>query len=387
MGPMMIVQRIRCYHYNKAFKVPFLSPQANRLRADSVIACIDCGPEGCGWGESAPRPYVTGESVQSVLDLWEHVFAPLLFANAFDGLDAIDDLLSELEAACQGQGHRAYHSALGAADLALIDVLRRNGGLEETPVFSRNYRQVLRYSVSVPFIDPALIDKYFPVLNARLNNPIIKLLVDADSDNNLRRIQQLRRLAGEEAEIRLEFNGKLRPAQVLREIDRLRRFHPTAVEQPLPAGDIEGLHRFRRTSGLAVIVDESVVSLADAQALLAAQACDVFNLKISKCGGLLRSRSIAQLAAQAGIACQVGTHVGESELLGAAGRQLARGIPHFDCYGGGSQVLFSRFPDAPAAVDKPEWFQTSGEPFSEPDAKAQEALVLEDSTLCLDLKP
>ena len=99
-----------------------------------------------------------------------------------------------------------------------------------------------------------------------------------------------------------------------------------------------------------MIVDESLVSLADAQALLAVQACDIFNIKISKCGGLLRSRAIAQLASEAGIDCQVGTHVGETDILGAAGWKLAQSIPNFDCYGGGSEVLFSNLTNAKRTI-------------------------------------
>ncbi len=349
----MIVQRIQCYHYNEAFKFPFHSPQINRRRADSVIVCLDCGPDGRGWGESAPRPYVTGESVQSVLSLWEHVFAPILFAHPFETIDAIDHLLAQLEAACRARGLRAYHSALGAADLALIDVLRRADALTDAQLFPANHRRALRFSVSVPFIDPAIIEKYFPVLNAHLDNPVIKVLVGPDSDHNFKRIQQLRRLAGEAAEIRLEFNGKLNWEQVQKEIDHVRSLHPSAIEQPLPVGDIAGLRRLRQASGLAVIVDESLISLADAQALLAAQACDVFNIKISKCGGLLRSRAIAQLASEAGIHCQVGTHVGETDILGAAGLKLAKSIPNFDCYGGGSEVLFSNLTENKRAMPVP----------------------------------
>ncbi len=381
----MIVQRIQCYHYNEAFKFPFHSPQANRLRADSVIVCIDCGPDGRGWGESAPRPYVTGEDVRSVLTLWEHVFAPILFARTFDSLDDIDSLLSKLESACRAQGHRAYTSALGAADLALIDALRRAGGLTATELFPDNYRQALRFSVSVPFIDQAVVEKYFPVLHAHLDNPIIKVLLGADSANNLRRMEQLRRLAGDAAEIRLEVNGKLDREQVLKEIDQVQPFHPAAIEQPLPVGDIEGLRRLRQTSGLAVIVDESLVSLADAKALLAAQACDIFNIKISKCGGLLRSRAIARLAAQAGIDCQVGTHVGESELLGTAGRRLARGIPNFDCYGGGSQVLFSRILENKAGAATMKSLEAAVAPLRDPLTASSEAPLPASSTPCLDL--
>lgn len=349
---MMIVRRIQCYHYNEAFRIPFHSPQTKRLRADSVIVCIDCGPDGCGWGESAPRPYVTGESVESVLTLWEHIFAPILFEQTFTSIEDVERLLSQLEAACLAAGHRAYHSALGAADLALIDMLRRTGVLGKEQIFPKNYRSALRFSVSVPFIDLSIIEAFFPILNARFDNPIIKLLIGADYEDNFKRFHLMRCLAGDEAEIRLEVNGKLDRDQVSKVIDKLRPLYPAAIEQPLAAGDFEGLRELRQSSGLAVIVDESLVSLEDARALLAAKACDIFNIKISKCGGLLRSRAIAQLAAQAGIDCQVGTHVGESDLLGAAGRQLARGIPNFDCHGGGSQVLFSKIVDA-GDTDRP----------------------------------
>jgi hypothetical protein len=93
---------------------------------------------------------------------------------------------------------------------------------------------------------------------------------------------------------------------------------------------------------MRVIADESLVTIDDARKLIAIEGCDLFNIKVSKCGGILRSRAIAALAAAHGINCHIGTHVGETELLGAAGRQLAGAIPNFDAYGGGSPVLFSQ---------------------------------------------
>ena len=382
----MIVQRIQCYHYNEAFNIPFHSPQANRLRADSVIVGIDCGPDGCGWGESAPRPYVTGEDIESVLSLWRDVFAPVLFHRQFERLEDIERILAELETACLADGKRAYHSALGAADLGLMDALRRAGRLEEEPFFPHDGREKLRCSVSVPFLPSELIERFFPILNAVFDNPVIKLLIGEDSDLNYRRLKLMRRLAGDAAEIRLEANGKLAREKVVREIDRLRPFNPAAIEQPLPAGDNEGLHQLRQTCGLQVIVDESLVSLADAQQLLAAQACDVFNLKISKCGGLLRSRKIARLAEKAGIECQVGSHVGESELLGAAGRQLAWGIPNFDCYGGGSYVLFSKLLEAGDGMLTAESLDASGGAWINMDATVPAIPDLTGSQLCLDIQ-
>jgi len=46
-------------------------------------------------------------------------------------------------------------------------------------------------------------------------------------------------------------------------------------------------------------------------------------VRISKCGGLSRSLRIAGRAAAAGIGVQVGSQVGETAILSAAGRHLA----------------------------------------------------------------
>jgi muconate cycloisomerase len=74
------------------------------------------------------------------------------------------------------------------------------------------------------------------------------------------------------------------------------------------------------------VADESVVTAADADALIAAGAMDAVNVRVSKCGGFARSAAIARRAAAAGLAVHVGSHVGETAILAAAGRHLAAGL-------------------------------------------------------------
>ena len=71
------------------------------------------------------------------------------------------------------------------------------------------------------------------------------------------------------------------------------------------------------------MADESIVTYVDAKNLIEHNACDYFNLRISKCGGLYRSLSITDLAEQEGIKLQLGCLVGETAVLSAAGRHLA----------------------------------------------------------------
>ena len=113
-------------------------------------------------------------------------------------------------------------------------------------------------------------------------------------------------------------------------MNQLWPFDITAVEQPVAACDLEGMRRVRQETGLKVIADESLVIFDDAVNLIREQACDVFNVRVSKCGGLISSLRIAELGLEAGVKVQVGAQVGETSLLSAAGRHLAAHLPEVE---------------------------------------------------------
>ena len=100
------------------------------------------------------------------------------------------------------------------------------------------------------------------------------------------------------------------------------------MEQPIPRGPVEDLARLKSLQPVPIMADESLVTIADAKALAAARAVDLFNIRVSKCGGLFRSMEIARIAERAGIRVQVGAQVGETAILSAAGRHLAAAVPN-----------------------------------------------------------
>ena len=100
-----------------------------------------------------------------------------------------------------------------------------------------------------------------------------------------------------------------------------------SAEQLIPRGDPAALAQVQAATSIPQIVDESLITLADAQALINAKACQGFNLRLSKCGGLAQTLEIARLADEANIFVQVGCQVGETAVLSAAGRHLAAGLP------------------------------------------------------------
>jgi muconate cycloisomerase len=100
------------------------------------------------------------------------------------------------------------------------------------------------------------------------------------------------------------------------------------VEQPLPRGALGDWKRLKGLSPIPLMADESLVTPADAEALLAERLVDYVNIRVSKCGGLARSLALAARAARAGVRVQVGSQVGETAILSAAGRHLAAALPN-----------------------------------------------------------
>src|SRR5204862_7267326 len=110
-------------------------------------------------------------------------------------------------------------------------------------------------------------------------------------------------------------------------LNAVEPFDVAAVEQPLPRAAVAELARLRGATPVPLMADESLITPADAEALLAEKAVDYFNVRVSKCGGLARSLAIASRAAAAGVGVQVGSQVGETAILSAAGRHLAAALP------------------------------------------------------------
>jgi muconate cycloisomerase len=111
-------------------------------------------------------------------------------------------------------------------------------------------------------------------------------------------------------------------------VDDLSREGVVSVEQPLPAWDVAGTARLRGR-GVLITLDESVRNVEDVERATFMDACDVVNVRISKCGGLFGALRMVRAAERNGLGVQLGAQVGESCILSAAGALLASGVSSF----------------------------------------------------------
>ena len=92
-------------------------------------------------------------------------------------------------------------------------------------------------------------------------------------------------------------------SELVERVEPLRRFGPTALEQPVPHAQVDALAELRPRLGIPVMLDESLCGFPDAEAAIVRGTADIFNVRISKCGGILASLRIIALARARGWVC------------------------------------------------------------------------------------
>ena len=310
------------------FTQAFVHSKTSRSNSDSVIVRLKGSDGLTGYGEGLPRPYVTGEDVPRMVEALRSKLGPkAMKLNLESGAEALDQIQSFIEGCASLDPSNsdvvAWNATLCALELALLDWTFKRSG-ESISNWLAPARGHVVYTGVIDATDPETAGETAGRY-ARAKFRTLKVKVGVDDD--MQRVEAVRKAAGDRIEIRVDANGAWTPSEAVSALKRLRAYDISAVEQPVPASDLEGMLRVRHETGVTVIADESLVTLNDAASLIRMEACDVFNIRVSKCGGLLASNHIAQVGLDAGIQVQVGAQVGETSLLSAAGRHLAAHLP------------------------------------------------------------
>jgi L-Ala-D/L-Glu epimerase len=124
----------------------------------------------------------------------------------------------------------------------------------------------------------------------------------------------------------VDANEAWSPAETVERIRQLEPWWITSVEQPVRHEDVACLREVRRQVSVPIMLDESLCSMIDAERSVEGGLCDLFNLRLSKCGGFIPSLRLAQFARKHGLGYQLGCQVGETAVLSAAGRHFASSV-------------------------------------------------------------
>ncbi len=328
------IDAITIYKLRIPFHLAFRHAAQSREESDAVIVQIKDSAGRIGYGEALPRPYVTGEDSTSMIAHLRQRLAPRIFGQTWIPGWETFDLLNSLHAdwtESHESGVTAWNAAFCAVELALLDWSLRSLDCSLADFLPPSRNEVI-YSGVISSDNPAqaaILAKRMVKFGLR------QLKIKVGTPDDCDRVAAVRQAVGQEVrqdvELRADANGAWSPAEAVRQLKRLAPFNLRLIEQPVPAGDIAGMRKVRKETGVAVMADESLVTLDQARQLIDQRACDYFNIRLSKCGGVTGSLAIAKLAREAGIKISVGAQVGETAILSAAGRSFAAHLPEIAC--------------------------------------------------------
>jgi L-alanine-DL-glutamate epimerase-like enolase superfamily enzyme len=299
---MSVSIRIGCF--DSRFRFRFKHASADRISTENVIVEVRDEHGIQGYGEGCPRVYVTGESTPSAIDfLARHSVHIVRGAST---LRAFDDLIMS-----NGRKIDSHPAAFCALEIALIDLFARRGGRPvEALLGLPPLSGTVNYSGIIGDGSPRKTALYSLVYRS-LGLGDFKVKLGRDPAIDRRRFAAL----PARARIRVDANNLFHDSgECVRHIRALKR--PIwAVEEPLAAGDFDNMREVASELGCRIILDESLTRIDQLEIIAPDPATWVLNLRVSKCGGIIRTNALARAAEALGVGVIIGAHVGETSLL------------------------------------------------------------------------
>jgi o-succinylbenzoate synthase len=305
----MIISEFEIYPVQIPLKTPFVISAGAQDDYEGVLLKITADDGTVGWGEASPSERVTGETVDSVVNVLETKIKSKLIGE--DGLD-LNRNLKLIESTIQDNS-----SARTAVDIALHDLFTRS---THVPLkdFIGGFRDKIEtcFTVVIGSIEQSVKDAIRLVEEE--NFQILKVKIGVDPEEDIARVRAIREAVGEEPRIRLDANEGYEVETAINTLNDLQQYDIEFVEQPVASDDIEGMAGVRNNVEIPIMADESVREPEDVAQIIEHQAADMINIKLMKAGGIHNGVKIASMAAEAGMVCQIGCFIETSIGIAAA---------------------------------------------------------------------
>ena len=281
---------------------PFGISRGTSETSESVVVALT--HEGTtGYGAVTPSPYF-GETADSVAETLPDLLETVSEVGDPHAGQRIERLCHE-----DAPGQPAARSAVGiaVADVAARDLgvpLYRQWGLDPDGVPPTTYTVGL---------DPP--ERMAEKARAAVEAGFGRLKLKLGSDDDRARFEAVRE-AVPGAELRVDANAAWDADEAVEKAGWLKANEVTMLEQPVAADDIDGLARVTGVTTMAVCADEACRTATDVPRL--ADACNVVNIKLAKCGGPRAAQRLAHTADAHRLSTMLGCMVESNASLAAA---------------------------------------------------------------------
>ena len=330
---ILTIQQIELYKVFIPLKEPFVISLGPIHNAENVLVIIRTKEGFTGFGECSPFLSIHGESMETCFVVGQY------FAKLLKGHNALD-----IDGAIRAMDRLMYGNASikSAFDMALYDIASQHAGV---PLFQflggKNSKTIVTdYTVSIG--DPEKMASDAVKIKEK-GYPAIKVKLGDHGTRDVLRIKAIRDAVGEEIPLRIDANQGWSVEEAITTLQALNPFHIQHCEEPIPRWDFMRLAQVRAASPIPIMSDESCSDEHDAERLIHLKACDYFNIKLGKSGGIFKALKMIKLAEAHHIPMQVGAFL-ESRLAMTAFCHFALCSPLIEHYDFDTALMFVEDP-------------------------------------------
>lgn len=271
-----------------------------------------------GYGEGAPRSYVTGETQESAADGIRHLIEKYPFPWELNDIIQIWDFVDSLP------DNKNYNSAICALETGLLGILARKRNESVTTYCPSDFcTDTIYYGAAIPLGSGKRVKEIYRLIN-EMKVKRLRLKMGKNLKENTDKIGTVKRMFGDDCDLRIDVNGVWNRELAFAHIPLIKRSKVKVIEQPMPPDDpdISEFADEMQKCGVIMMADELACTKSDVERIINDGHYKMINVRLSKCGGLRRSLDIIELIRSKGISFQIGCQLGESGILSAAGRVL-----------------------------------------------------------------
>lgn len=304
--------------------IPFSSDVSHSMRTGAfsnnfVVEVVSQEGQIKGYGEGAPRKYVTGESWEGVTENTIQLVKEGEFPWDLDDVDQIWNFIDNITDSKQ------FNSVVCALEISLLDALGKLQNKNILEYFNKDYYvDSINYGGLIPLNGKNRRIEVCRLLKG-LGIDQLRIKLGKNLDENIVTIKEVKEYFGDDCDLRVDVNGGWDSQLANRHVDTFIDQGIKVVEQPFLPGD-KAIRDFSEkicSSGILLMADESVCSMNDLKNIIYDGYYGMVNIRLSKCGGLRRSLNMMDYLRKEDLSFQVGCQLGETGILSAAGRILS----------------------------------------------------------------
>ncbi len=261
-----------------------------------------------GYGEASPARRITGETAEGAAQVLKSILIPVI-----QGMDPfhLAEIHERVDETIQGNP-----SAKAAIDMACYDLMGKAADKPVVSLLGKSPTSLLTdhtISIKTPEKQAEIAEKL-----VKEQYKILKIKLGGSPDEDVLRIKTIREKIGHEPILRVDANQGWSVQDAVTILDKISKYQIELAEQPIHGKNLKGLAWIRKRSPIPIAADEAVHSPEQVLQALEMEACDIFNIKLMKCGGIYRASQIASIVEAAHLSCMIGGMIAESNLAVSA---------------------------------------------------------------------